>query len=212
MEKLECIYSTLAPDKIPWVVDELPKEFVEVIESSFVKPCKAIDLGCGIGLHAIYLAKRGFEVVGVDISESAIEQARNNAKCVGIEERCKFIVADVLSDLPSIIGETFDFAYDWYLLHHIYPEHRERYIANVHALLKSGGVYLSACFSETDPHFGGVGKYRKTPLGTMLYFSSEDELRRLFSKCFCVLELKMVKLRSKTGLPHDVIIALMIKP
>ncbi|MCS7252980.1 MAG: class I SAM-dependent methyltransferase [Armatimonadota bacterium] len=210
-EKLERIYSTLHPDEIPWVSDELPEEFVELIESGFVKPCKAIDLGCGLGLHAIHLAKLGFNVTGVDISPSAIERARKNARIAGVVERCRFIVADVLSDLPSIICETFEFAYDWYLLHHIHPEHRERYIANVSALLCSGGKYLSACFSETDAHFGGAGKYRATPLGTVLYFSSEEELRELFSRCFCVLELKTVKVKSKLPMPHDVIIALMEK-
>ncbi|MFA4030374.1 MAG: hypothetical protein GDYSWBUE_002108 [Candidatus Fervidibacterota bacterium] len=211
-EKLERIYSTLHPSEIPWVSEELPKEFVEFIESGVVKPCKAVDLGCGIGLHAIYLAKLGFDVTGVDISQSAIKRAMENALMAGVAERCKFVVADVLSNLTSIIGETFEFAYDWYLLHHIYPEHRERYIANVDALLRSGGKYLSACFGETNVHFGGIGKYRTTPLGTVLYFSSEEELHELFSRRFRVLELKTVKVKSKLPMPHDVIIALMEKP
>jgi hypothetical protein len=53
-----------------------------------------------------------------------------------------------------------------------YPEQRETYVANVHRLLNQGGKYLSVCFSEHDPQFGGVGKYRKTALGTVLYYSS----------------------------------------
>lgn len=211
-KKLERIYSTLPASEIPWVSEELPEEFVELIESGVVKPCKAIDLGCGVGWYAIYLAKLGFDVIGVDISESAIKRAMENARASNVTERCKFIVADVLSDLPSLIGEKFEFAYDWYLLHHIYPEHRERYIANVDALLCSGGKYLSACFSEADAHFGGVGKYRLTPLGTVLYFSSEKELYELFGRRFRVLELRTVKVKSRSPTPHDVIIALMEKP
>jgi hypothetical protein len=84
-------------------------------------------------------------------------------------------------------------------LHHIYPEQREAYVANVHRLLNEGGKYLSVCFSECDPQFGGVGKYRKTTLGTVLYFSSEDELRRLFERYFTIIELKTMELAGKTA-------------
>lgn len=99
---------------------------------------------------------------------------------------CTFLAADVLGDLENVTG-TFDFAYDWELLHHIFPEQRQRHVANVHRLLNPKGKYLSLCFSERDLAFGGVGKYRRTPLGTVLYFSSEGELRALFDSNFRIL-------------------------
>ncbi len=70
---------------------------------------------------------------------------------------CNFISSDVLGDMAEI-QETFDFAYDWELLHHIFPEVRETYIHNVHRLLNPEGRYLSVCFSEKSPEFGGTGK------------------------------------------------------
>ena len=75
---------------------------------------------------------------------------------------------------------TFDFAYNWEFLHHIFPKDREKYVQNVHKLLNWEATYYSVCFSEKDPQFGGVGKFRKTRMGTTLYFSSESELTSLF--------------------------------
>ena len=97
--------------------------------------------------------------------------------------------------------ETFDFAFDWSLLHHIFPEQRERYVQNVQRLLAPGGQYLSVSFSQQDGSFGGTGKYRQTPLGTVLYFSSEDELRELFEPYFDFLALKSVQAEGKVE-PH----------
>jgi len=95
----------------------------------------------------------------------------------------------------------FDFAYDWELLHHITPEDRPTYLQNVHNILRSNGLYFSVCFSEKDPDFGGKGKFRETPLGTILYFSSEEELKELYKPFFHVLELNTIEIRGKYG-PH----------
>jgi SAM-dependent methyltransferase len=143
----------------------------------------------------VWLAGRGFDVTGVDSAPTAIKRAKENAAKKGVE--CTFLVADVLGDLEDVTG-TFDFAHDWELLHHIFPERREQYVANVHRLLNPKGKYLSLCFNERDPAFGGVGKYRKTPLGTLLYFSSEGELRALFEAHFTIFDLRTVEVRGKT--------------
>ena len=92
-------------------------------------------------------------------------------------------------------------AYDWELLHHTYPEKRKKYVENVYRILNPRGNYLSVCFSEKDPQFGGSGKYRETPLGTILYFSSENESRDLFEPYFNIKELKTIKISGKFA-PH----------
>jgi SAM-dependent methyltransferase len=195
---IDKIYRNMFLEEIPWNVGEPPKALVELVESGKVKPCKTIDLGCGAGNYAIYLANAGFDVAGIDISQTAIKIAKENAKKKGV--KCDFLVADVLGDLTEV-KETFDFAYDWELLHHIYPQKRKKYVENVHRILNPRGKYLSVCFSEKDPQFGGSGKYRKTPLDTILYFSSEDELRDLFDPYFNIKELKTIELMGKSA-PH----------
>ena len=191
---IDRIYRELPLEKIPWNVEEPPQALVALVESGAIQTCKTLDLGCGAGNQATYLAGMGFSVIGVDSSAEAIRLARENAKKKGVS--CRFVMADVLGDLREI-PETFDFAYDWQLLHHIYPEQRETYVSTVHRLLNRGGKYLSVCFSERDSQFGGVGKYRKTSLGTVLYFSSEEELRRLFETHFTIIELKTIEIAGK---------------
>ena len=197
-DEMEKIYGELPPADIPWNIASPPHALVELVESGLVRPCKTIDLGCGAGSYATYLAGVGFEVTGVDIPASAIALAETTARQKAIS--CRFLVADVLGGLTDIT-ETFDFAFDWSQLHHIFPEQREQYVQTVERLLSPGGQYLSVCFSEKDGGFGGTGKYRQTPLGTVLYFSSEDELRVLFGRYFEIISLKTIEAESK-GEPH----------
>ncbi len=85
-----------------------------------------------------------------------------------------------------------------------------KYINNVHRLLNPEGMYLSVCFSEKSPQFGGVGKYRKTPLDTVLYFSSESEIVSLVEPLFEIEKLETVEIQGKFA-PHRAIYAFMKK-
>ena len=51
-----------------WDTGITPPELVELVESGQVPPGRALDIGCGRGTNAIYLAQRGFQVVGTDLS------------------------------------------------------------------------------------------------------------------------------------------------
>ena len=191
---MERLYRKTPLNEIPWNIETPPDVLVDLVESGKVKPCKAIDLGCGTGNYSIYLASVGFDVTGIDNSPTAIKIAQENAKKKGI--KCNFLVANVLGNLNEVKCK-FEFAFDWELLHHIFPEKRRIYVKNVYKLLDPSGKYLSVCFSEKDPGFGGSGKYRKTRLGTILYFSIEDELRGLFKPYFNIEELKMKEIKGK---------------
>ena len=198
-EQMESIYGDLALEEIPWNLEAPPDVLVELVESRRVLPCSAVDLGCGAGNYAVWLATKGFHVTGVDLSPRALELARALARNEGVS--CDFVTGDVSGDALAL-GSSFDFAYDWEVLHHVFPESRGRYVANVHGMLRPGARYLSVCFSEQDDSgFGGAGKYRKTPLGTTLYFSSEQELRELFEPLFDVEELQTLKVAGKYR-PH----------
>lgn len=197
-DQMEQIYSETPPADIPWNIETPPKALVDLIDAGQIQPCKAIDLGCGAGNYAIYLASLGFNVTGVDISPSAVALAEANAKQKDVA--CRFVAADVVGGLPEI-AETFEFAYDWSLLHHVFPIDRKRYVETVCRLLAPGGKYLSVCFSEKDAGFGDTGQIRRTPLGTMLYFSSEKELRDLFAPDFDIKTLQTIQVEGKRE-PH----------
>jgi SAM-dependent methyltransferase len=206
--EMDEIYKNFPQGEIPWNNETPPDQLVELVESGKIKPCKAIDLGCGTGNYSIYLAGKGFMMTGMDISQVAINIAKKNAKKKAVN--CTFLAADV-TGIMNIVNETFDFAFDWDVLHHVFPEKRKKYVANVAKLLNPGGSYLSVCFHEKDLQFGGSGKYRKTRLGTLLYFSSEQELKDLFESCFKILELKRIEISGKSG-PHVANYVLMTRP
>jgi len=195
---IDRIYRTVPLDRIPWNSETPPDALARLVHDGKVRPCRTIDLGCGAGNYAIYLAGLGFDVTGVDSSPAAIQIARENAQKRGV--RCRFIVADLLGDMHEVT-DTFDFAYDWEVLHHVFPEDRGAYIRNVYKILRPGATYFSVCFSEKDPQFGGRGKYRMTQIGTTLYFSSEAEIQELVSSYFTIRELKTIKISGKFG-PH----------
>jgi SAM-dependent methyltransferase len=195
---MDRIYRTIPLDNLPWNNETPPEALVALVRDGKIRPCTTIDLGCGAGTYAIYLAGLGFDVTGVDSSPAAIKIAEDNAKKRGA--RCRFVVADLLGNLHEVSG-TFDFAYDWEFLHHIFPDDRETYIRNVQKITNPGATYFSVCFSEEDPQFGGSGKYRWTRIGTRLYFSSESEIRELVSPYFTIRELKTVEVGGKSG-PH----------
>lgn len=199
------IYAGTRPGDIPWNRESPPAALGALVETGAITPCRAVELGCGAGNHVVYLASRGFDATGVDFSDAAIAIARRTATAIGAA--CRFVVADVLGDLAEL-REPFDFAYDWELLHHVFPADRERYVRNVARLLKPAGRYLSVCFSEKDAQFGGTGKYRRTPLDTVLYFSSESEMVSLFETPFVIEELKTIEVEGK-GAPHKAVYAFM---
>jgi SAM-dependent methyltransferase len=206
-DMMDRIYGELAPRDIPWNLEEPPGLLIELVDSGGITPCDVVDLGCGAGNYAVWLAARGFRVTGIDVSPKALELAARLAADSQVD--CRFLVADLCAEVGDLHG-TFDFAFDWELLHHVFPEQRERYAANVHRLLRAGGRYLSVSFSEEDPAFGGSGKYRTTPLGTTLYFSTEQELRDLFEPWFRIRELRTVEIPGKRQ-PHTAVMVLMTR-
>src|SRR5512139_2884718 len=73
---MQRIYGELSPGDIPWNCDTPPRQLVELVASGRVRPCAAVDLGCGAGNYAVWLASRGFGVTGIDVSEAALVHAR----------------------------------------------------------------------------------------------------------------------------------------
>lgn len=80
----EKIYEDIPLEKIPW--RSAPATwFYEFVDGGTIPANAVLELGCGTGEKAIYLAKRGFDVVGIDISQTAIKHARKTTRIEGIE-------------------------------------------------------------------------------------------------------------------------------
>ena len=100
-----------------------------------LEPGRALDLGCGIGENAIWLAERGWQVTGVDFSDVAIEKAKVRAADKRVE--VDFIVSDASVYLPS---GRYDLITSFYI--HLLPEERARMLANSVNALAPGGRIL----------------------------------------------------------------------
>ena len=132
-------------DPLPWDTGIPDPILVGMIESRVIPPGRTLEAGCGTGTNAIYLAQHGFDVVGIDISPLAVENAR--AKAQG---RCRFEVMDFLNETPP--GGPFEFVFDRGCFHVFDDDHeRARFAHKVAAELVDGGVWLSLIGSTEGP-------------------------------------------------------------
>jgi cyclopropane fatty-acyl-phospholipid synthase-like methyltransferase len=140
---------------IAWVFGT-KTDLEQLVESGRIPPGRAIDLGCGAGLEAIYLAKKGFDVTGVDFSATAIKMAREKAREEGVEVN---IVQDDLTALQHVSG-TFDFLMDYGAINDLDQVDRQAYVKNVLPLSHPSSQFLLMCFEnnlperEFDEYFG----------------------------------------------------------
>lgn len=136
--------------KIPFFVNKPDENLVSYLEKKMIQPSKVLELGCGAGRNAIYLAKQGCSVVGVDVSDRALQLAQERVDEANIN--VEFIASNIFElDLQE---ESFDFIYDSGCFHHIAPHRRVTYIELIHTLLKPNG-YFALCSFEEQGAYGG---------------------------------------------------------
>ena len=122
----------------PWDSGITPPEVVEVVESGVLSPSRAVDLGCGTGTNAIYLAQHGFQVDGIDSALLAILKARRKARRQ--DATVRFHVGKV-TRLP-FLTHPVRLALDIGCLHGLQPEDRLDYAQEVGRVVAAGGHYM----------------------------------------------------------------------
>lgn len=138
IKKVKSFYNlTYRYFRAPWDIGAR-KELASLVGEGRIQPCRAIDLGCGTGANAIYLAQHGFDVTGMDYAQAAIEKAQARARAAGVQ--VSFIVDD-LTDLRHVTG-TFDFLLDYGTLDDLRPPQREPYLRNLLTLTHTESHYL----------------------------------------------------------------------
>jgi len=161
--------------RTPWDTGVTPPEVVDVVARRFPKGGRALDIGCGTGTNAVYLAQHGFSVLGIDVSRRAIALARRRAEQVGVT--CDFVTGDVsrLEDLS--VTEPFDLAIDIGCYHVLPARGQRRYARGLRDHMRRGGIYLLYAFC---PHARG-----RRQMGV-----SSDDVGALFADGFLVRDLK----------------------
>jgi SAM-dependent methyltransferase len=111
-------------------------QFADVVGD--LTPGRALDLGCGEGADSVWLAERGWTVVAVDISDTALGRAREAASARGVADRIDFVQRDLSEGLPE---GSFDLISSQFL-HSKVPLDRETILASAAATLRPGGVLV----------------------------------------------------------------------
>jgi SAM-dependent methyltransferase len=142
----------------PWDIGRPDSNLVQTVNAVPIKPCKALDIGCGTGDNATWLSQQGFRVVGIDASEIAIEKAKE--KALQADAKCSFWVGDILKG--GVEGAPFGFAFDRGFFHTL-GSHKEResFAEKAHAHLEKGGLWLSL-LGNADEQRNGPGPPQRT--------------------------------------------------
>jgi SAM-dependent methyltransferase len=131
------------PTGIPWDIGQAQPRLMELEALGGISG-EVLDIGCGLGYNAIFLASHGYSVTAVDGSAAAIERAQRNAGEAGVH--VTFGVADA-TNLTGYDGR-FDTVVDSALYHCLDDEGRRSYAAGLYRATRPGARWHLFCFSD----------------------------------------------------------------
>jgi SAM-dependent methyltransferase len=145
----------------PWDIGRPQPEIVELVRAGELNESKTLDVGCGTGENALFLAENGFSVVGIDLSTLAIATAK--AKAVKRKVKVDFQLGNALaSDFKN--GQ-FDNAVDSGLFHTFNDNERISFAREIARVLAIDGKYFMLCFSDKEPtNWGGPRRISKAEI------------------------------------------------
>lgn len=151
--------------QVPWD-DTLPPPEVQALVAA-LPPGRALDLGCGYGRTAIYLARHGWQVDGVDFVPQAIAEANSRAEAAGVAENIQFHVGSV-ADLHFVAGP-FDLAIDIGCMHSLSAPLQAAYRDELLRLLRPEAAYLlfARLRNPNDDSFDGPSGIAEAALRTL---------------------------------------------
>lgn len=170
----DSLYKSQKVQTMPWYNENLDTDLEEELEKRKITKGRILDLGTGPATQAMQLSKRGLKVTGSDISEAAINRARE--VYANHNNNIDFIIDDILNS--KIDDKNFDYVFDRGCFHVIPIEKRTTYIREIKRILVEKGILFLKCFSRNEPRDEGPYKF------------SEDEIRQLFGHEFVIESIK----------------------
>ena len=126
-----------------------PSPLSELAEPYFPRQSQILELGCGVGRDAVFLAKNGHKVLATDSSEVVIKQDRQHFPDSGVE----FTVLDMQEPFPYM-PKSFDVVYTNLSLHYYSHQKTREIVEDIARILKADGILAFACKSVDDFHHG----------------------------------------------------------
>lgn len=177
---------------IPFFHERPDEHLKQYFETGLLHKGRVLDLGCGNGRNAVYLAQQGCRVEAIDLSTTSIAWAREMANKYGVDIQftCQSVYDLELSD------NYYDLVNDGGCLHHIPPHRRIGYIGLIKKAVKPGGYFSLDCFrpgfAEGGSELADWEVYReKSMKGGLAY--SRERLLELFGDVFEIVEFRPMK-------------------
>ncbi len=161
----------------PWDIGRPQRTIIQLEEAGEITG-SVLDVGCGTGENALYLAARGHEVWGIDLTPRSIEIARDKAARRHLT--VTFLVQDALK--LGTLGRRFDTVVDSLLFHALSDEERPYFARSVARVLRRVGTYFMLCMSDREP--GTLGPRRVT----------RAEIRETFSRGWHINYIKAARM------------------
>jgi SAM-dependent methyltransferase len=174
----------------PWDIGGPQPELVRLVEGGLITG-SVLDVGCGTGENALYLAARGHAVFGLDGSATAIELARKKA-----EERklpVQFHVWDALE--LGRLRKRFETVIDVGLFHVFADQDRRRYAESLAEVTAPGSDLFILCFSTEEPPGPGPRHV------------GEDEIRGAFRSIFATMDVQPARFERQGQPPARALLA-----
>jgi SAM-dependent methyltransferase len=168
-----------------WDSTQPRPELVELIRGR--PPGRALDLGCGTGANAIYLASQGWETTGIDFAPAAITTSRSRAAAA--RSTARFVVCDVTRLREADISGDADLVIDIGCYHAIPAGLRDSYVTEVAAVTRPGA----------DLYIAGIGHPPATWRLLGAHGISTDDLRRRFGNHFDLADQQSVGSADRVG-------------
>jgi len=198
----EAIYSSRARGllgPLQWESVSPVSALVDLFDRVDFEPRRVLELGCGDGVNAVFMASRGCGVTAVDVSSTALDQAREKQRRAGVE--VDWVEGDVF-ELGSP-EEPYDLVFDRGLLHHLPVFRFEDYKGLVGDRLAPGGRFQLICHHvSTRPtvaldgaHGGAIGKLLGLITGPLVETGcgfTDEELRQIFSDRFEIETIDLI--------------------
>jgi SAM-dependent methyltransferase len=128
---------------LPWDIKTFDHNLKMLLDFLNLPKGKLLELGCGTGNDAKYLFEQGFDVTAIDISEDAIELAKQNTCGLNID----YIVGDFFKDLPN---KQYDIVYDRGFLHN-YQDNFLEIFEKLNNILSKNGKYIFISGNPNQP-------------------------------------------------------------
>lgn len=143
-------FAAIYRGEAPWEIGQPQPEMVALEKAGKIRGA-VLDVGCGTGETTLFLAARGYDVLGIDFVPEVVEQAR--AKALQRQSGARFAVHDALE--LAALSTVFDTVIDSATFHAFSDAQRGRYAAALQAAMRPDATLYLLCFADREGYVGG---------------------------------------------------------